>query len=357
MPVNGVRKKEDIMYTQTEKRQFIIFLLMAYGLTYVLGLLMWYGNASGVDVSAFPNAQMMYPAAGVALAYLITGKKEQKLPKAFYVVFIILTVIMAVMAVVSVFVELPSLGTAEASVSAWTLLIQMVLIVGSIICWIALIASGRERRENGGLRWKKTGASIFCVVLFFVIYMLRNVISYALGGQLSDIMQTFAQPYTWINLAALIPNFFLVFVAFFGEEYGWRYYMQPYLQRKFGLRGGVILLGVVWGLWHLPVDFFYYTTPDMGLIMAVSQQVTCIFLGIFLAYAYMKTNNIWVSVIIHFLNNNLIPVVSANYSADVLENQQVTWAGVFFSLILNALCFGWFLLSKQFKQKNEEEQM
>ena len=83
------------MYTQTEKRQFIIFLLMAYGLTYVLGLLMWYGNASGVDVSAFPNAQMMYPAAGVALAYLITGKKEQKLPKAFYVVFIILTVIMA----------------------------------------------------------------------------------------------------------------------------------------------------------------------------------------------------------------------------------------------------------------------
>lgn len=56
---------------------------MAYGLTYVLGLLMWYGNASGVDVSAFPNAQMMYPAAGVALAYLITGKKSRNCQKHF----------------------------------------------------------------------------------------------------------------------------------------------------------------------------------------------------------------------------------------------------------------------------------
>lgn len=339
------------MYTKTEKKQFIIFLLLAYGLTYVMGLLMWYGNASGMDVSAFPNAQMMYPAAGVALAYLITGKKEQKLPKGFYAVFFILTVIMAAIAVVSTFVKLPTMGTAEASISAWTLLIQGMLIIGSILCWIALIASGKERRKNGGLRWKNTGASVVCVLLFFIIYMLRNAISYALSGQIGTLLNVFAHPYTWINLAALIPNFFLVFIAFFGEEYGWRYYMQPYLQRKFGLRGGVILLGIVWGLWHLPVDFFYYTTPDMGLIMAVSQQVTCIFLGIFLAWAYMKTNNIWVPVIIHFLNNNLIPILSADYSADVLENQQVTWAGVFFSLILNALCFGWFLLSKQFSQK------
>ena len=345
------------MYTKTEKKQFIIFLLLAYGLTYVMGLLMWYGNASGMDVSAFPNAQMMYPAAGVALAYLITGKKEQKLPKGFYAVFFILTVIMAAIAVVSTFVKLPTMGTAEASISAWTLLIQGMLIIGSILCWIALIASGKERRKNGGLRWKNTGASVVCVLLFFLIYILRSGISCALSGQLSALLQVFAQPYTWINLAALIPNFFLVFIAFFGEEYGWRYYMQPYLQRKFGLRGGVILLGIVWGLWHLPVDFFYYTTPDMGLIMAASQQVTCIFLGIFLAWAYMKTNNIWVPVTIHFLNNNLIPILSADYSADVLENQQVTWAGVFFSLILNALCFGWFLLSKQFKKKKDKKQI
>ncbi|MDQ9788657.1 CPBP family intramembrane glutamic endopeptidase, partial [Acinetobacter baumannii] len=91
--------------------------------------------------------------------------------------------------------------------------------------------------------------------------------------------------------AVLFVNFFLSVPAFFGEEYGWRYYLQPLLQKKFGLKGGVIVLGVVWGLWHLPVDFFYYTTPDQGFLAAIGQQITCITLGIFFAYAYMKTKN------------------------------------------------------------------
>lgn len=97
-------------------------------------------------------------------------------------------------------------------------------------------------------------------------------------------------------------------MAFFGEEYGWRYYLQPLLQKKFGLKGGVILLGCVWAVWHLPIDFFYYTTPDMGLAALASQFVTCISLGIFMAYTYMKTQNIWVPIIIHFLNNNMVVV-------------------------------------------------
>lgn len=339
------------MFTKVEKKQFMIFLLIAYGLTYVMGLFMWYGNGVGVDLSAFPNAQMLYPAAGVAMAYLLTVKKERPMPNAFYVVFVLLTLLMAALSLVSLFCPLTPLQTAGGTVSVWTLAVQSILIVGSVIAWVALLAAGKERRENGGLLWKSTKASFFCILLFFIIYMARSAVSFALGGQNGDFLMVFAQPYTWINLAALIPNFFLVFVAFFGEEYGWRYYMQPLLQKKFGLRGGVILLGVVWGLWHLPIDFFYYTTPDMGLIMAVSQQVTCIFLGIFLAYAYIKTNNIWVPVVIHFLNNNLIPILSANYSSDILQNQQVTWTGVFFSLILNVVCFGGFIFMKPFKKE------
>ena len=50
-------------------------------------------------------------------------------------------------------------------------------------------------------------------------------------------------------------------IIFFGEEYGWRYYLQPVLQKRFGLRAGVIILGVVWGLWHIPDDLFRYYLP------------------------------------------------------------------------------------------------
>ena len=52
----------------------------------------------------------------------------------------------------------------------------------------------------------------------------------------------------------------------------------------------------------------------MGLQAAVAQQITCITLGIFFAYIYMKTKNIWVPVIAHFLNNNMAAVLSGGGS-------------------------------------------
>lgn len=49
-------------FTQTEKKQLLIYVIIAYGITYVLGLLMWYGYGKDLDLSAFPNARMLYPA-------------------------------------------------------------------------------------------------------------------------------------------------------------------------------------------------------------------------------------------------------------------------------------------------------
>ena len=46
------------------KTRLIIYVLMAYGLTCLMGILMWYGSTKGYDLTVFPTAQMMYPAAG-----------------------------------------------------------------------------------------------------------------------------------------------------------------------------------------------------------------------------------------------------------------------------------------------------
>ena len=59
---------------KVEKKQLVTFILTAYGVTFVLGFLMWFFYGRGADLSVFPNAQMFYPAAGVMLAYLVTKK-------------------------------------------------------------------------------------------------------------------------------------------------------------------------------------------------------------------------------------------------------------------------------------------
>lgn len=188
-----------------------------------------------------------------------------------------------------------------------------------------------------------------------MLYSLRIGISCAVSGQIEAFGAIWTEPTTWVYLISIIFNFFLVVAAFFGEEYGWRYYLQPIMQKRFGLRGGVLLLGIVWGLWHLPLDFFYYTTPDMGVIYSFAQQITCIFTGIFMAYAYMKTENIWVPVAVHFLNNNLIPVFVGDYSSELLQGQSISWGDLIPALLLNLVIFGWFLFLKPFrKSKNNQ---
>jgi membrane protease YdiL (CAAX protease family) len=51
-----------------------------------------------------------------------------------------------------------------------------------------------------------------------------------------------------------------------GEEFGWRGYALPALQVRHGWRASSLLLGVVWGLWHLPL-FFIEGSLHSGLPM------------------------------------------------------------------------------------------
>lgn len=325
--------------SQIQKKQLGIYVIIAYGITLLMGLPMGLGYNRGLDVSVFPNAQMMYPAAGVMLAYLITEKGKAELPKRFFITYLAATVLMLASAVGSVL--LPDI--------TWMGICNLVMVGGSVLAWIMLLTEKKEKRIAYGLKGKNIKASVFCVLLFVGLYLLRAVLSYAVSGQMSAVGEIAGNPMTWIMAGSLIINFFLVFIAFFGEEYGWRYYLQPLLQSRFGKRRGVILLGVVWGLWHLPVNFFYYS-PGTGLISAAGQQITCITLGIFFAYAYMKTENIWVPVVLHFLNNNLVPIITGTYSADIIQGQTMSWADLIPLLVVNGVLFGGFLAAKEFRE-------
>lgn len=334
------------------KKELTIYIAVAYGVTFLMGILMWYGNSRKLDLSMFPNAQMLYPAAGVMMAVLCTRKNDTMIPKTFYVFFICVTVILAITAVVSIFQPYAIVNIMGMPVSLWVLMLQYLLIGASILGWIILLATKKEKRRFYGLCWNNGASSWFCIFLFLALYLFRTVISVLASGELAILGNIAKNPNTWIGLALLPVNFFFVYVAFFGEEYGWRYYLQPLMQKKFGVRGGVLLLGVVWGLWHLPVDLFYYT-QDSQILMILAQQITCITLGIFLAYVYMKTDNIWVPVVLHYLNNNLIPIVSGNYTSSVLENQTVTWGELLAALVVNGLIFGSFLFSEPFRKATE----
>lgn len=346
------RKVEKGMRNEKENKELIIYIVIAYGITFLMGLLMWYGNSKNLDLSVFPSAQMFYPAAGVMLAILCTRKDDTLIPKGFYIFFICITVAICVVAILSILNPYDIYAGNGYFLPLWSWVSQLLIIGSSIIGWIILLITKKERRRAYGLCWNKGMASWFCIVLFVVLYIFRTVIAVLSTDEWAILGNMVKNPYMWFQLGAMPVNFFLVFTAFLGEEYGWRYYLQPLMQKRFGFRGGVLLLGVVWGIWHLPVDLFYYT-QDSQLLMVLAQQITCITLGIFFAYAYMKTENIWVPVILHFLNNNLAPIISGNYSASVFENQSITWGELLISFVINGMIFGVFMFAKPFRVKKD----
>lgn len=328
-------------WNQTESRQLKIFVLTAFGLPVLMGILMGFSYHQGNDVSAFANAHMFYPAAGVMLAMILTKEKGQKLPLKFYVGFLATTIIMIGTCIASLFV--PSLP--------WMVLCSFLLIIFSILCLILLLFEKKEVRSSYGLKFtgKKKARSWLYMLLFFALYLLRLFIGCALEGQTNELIEIFSDPVTYTTIFILIINFFLSYTAFFGEEYGWRFFFQPLLQKRFGLKTGVILLGVFWGLWHLPLNIFFYS-PDTWLISITVQIITCISYAIFFGYGYMKTENIWVPVIMHYINNNMIAVISG---ADSISNQVLRWVDIPLSILLD-LVFIAFIFTKVYKKETPQ---
>ncbi len=331
-------------WTEIDKKQLKIYTAIAFGIPFLLGLLMWYGSNQERNLGVFPNAQMLYPAAGVMVLLLVTRKKEE-VPRRFFISYLITTVLLIGCAVGSVFTD---------DAMIWSGVMNMVLICGSMICGILMLTEKKEKRIACGLKGQKWKCSWLCILLFVAIYLLRQVIAFALEGEVETLMGVLADPMTWYLLAIVLVNYVFVFIAFFGEEYGWRYFLQPMLQKRFGKRMGVVLVGIVWGLWHMPLDFFFYTAdPSMGLISVCAHQITCITLGIFFAYTYMKTGNIWVPTILHFLNNNLIAVFAGSMGEEVISGQEMYWSELLPALVINGILFGVFLLSKEFRKDEE----
>lgn len=365
-----------------DKKRLFAFIAFAYGISFVMMIPMYIGKMKGVDITQIVNAQMCSPAAGVAIGYLLFMKGEKRVPKFFMVVLVLNYIIQLFLGIASVFfmpyassdvidlaeilgkygfnADLNGVPTEFPIGQLYNYLGQYVLIFFSILLWIAYFAAGKERRKFAGLSRNKEGIGLALIILFVVLYSLRT-----LGPVFAEAAFTNTIPQTLelykelvknrlfvLSVVSLPISYIITVIAFFGEEYGWRSYLQPIMQKKFGLKLGVILLGIVWGLWHIPVDTMFYTEDSVPQ-MIIGQIITCVFIGIFFGFVYLKTNNIWICVCMHFLNNNLIPIFTGTFSADVMQNQHVPWFYLIEIFVLDLVVFGLFIFAKEYRKKKE----
>ena len=120
-------------------------------------------------------------------------------------------------------------------------------------------------------------------------------------------------PNPWVIIAAQTFQAFLLApmlntVSCFGEEFGWRGYLQPKLM-PLGGRKAVLLTGLIWGVWHWPIILMghnygtdYFGAPFLGPLAMVWFTIA---LSVIFGWVTIKAASVWPAVIAHGAINGI----------------------------------------------------
>ncbi len=141
---------------------------------------------------------------------------------------------------------------------------------------------------------------------------------------------------------------FLGLLVTFGEEYGWRGYLQPALMGLGRVRG-VALLGVIWGMWHWPVIWMGYNYPNHPYLGSLLMVLFCVGMAFMLGYAVLKAKGVWIAAFLHALINQSFSF----FMAFIFTPKDPTYAfGIGLpGLAVFALVVGLILLDPVWRQK------
>jgi len=101
-----------------------------------------------------------------------------------------------------------------------------------------------------------------------------------------------------LQLVAIPVGAVLNSVLAFGEELGWRGWLQTALL-PLGTWPALLITGAVWGLWHAPIILLGYNfaRPDLGGVLLMVGG--CIAWGVLLGWLRLRSASLWPAVLAH----------------------------------------------------------
>lgn len=156
---------------------------------------------------------------------------------------------------------------------------------------------GKTVKYNVNLKW---------YLIIFAIPVLLNLISFFFGL----ISTNFAIP----EYKPLIPIiYFLPFLLYliiftgFSEEIGWRGFALEKLQEKYTAYKASWILGILWGIWHVPFILYLNTVnniPIVGsIIMIIALLLGTVGWTIVNTWIYNNTKSVFIIAVLHGWGN------------------------------------------------------
>ncbi|SEK19629.1 Membrane protease YdiL, CAAX protease family [Ruminococcus sp. YRD2003] len=169
---------------------------------------------------------------------------------------------------------------------------------------------------SGNFKWYLLafGLPLICFSAKFLLPVILSGHADWLGG--------FTAQNVLSNLFTLAAMSAVMSIGILGEELGWRGYMNRKMEPLLGRVGTCIVGGIVWGLWHLPMDIFGCDGAiSDAFAMCGGRMIQLTLFGVFLMWMTKKTDSVFPAVIGHYMfNESQGALANLLYQGNIPEN-------------------------------------
>lgn len=198
------------------------------------------------------------------------------------------------------------------------------MLLGPLVSGILMsrVTGGREgtrdlvqriRRWRVGLRWYAV-LLIPPATVLVVLLLLERLLS-----------RSFAPNHFWIGFAFGVP-------AGICEEIGWTGFAFPRMRAQQSALGAAVGLGILWGMWHLPViNFLGAATPhrQYWLPFFFSFTLAMAAMRVLIAWIYSNTNSVLLAQLMHVSSTAALVV----FSPPVSPGRETMWYALYGGLL------------------------
>jgi membrane protease YdiL (CAAX protease family) len=152
--------------------------------------------------------------------------------------------------------------------------------------------------------------------------------------------------WAFIPIGLLINSLYATFILW-GEEFGWRGYLQIRLFSERPLLAAVTT-GIIWGIWHYPLNLRGYNFPEHPVLGLLIFPISTVLLSIIFGWLRLRTGSVWPSCLAHAATNAIggsLTILLFLGGSDLLFTSYI---GLLGWIPLGALCL-WIILTGQLK--------
>ena len=193
---------------------------------------------------------------------------------------------------------------------------MVVVIIGAFAPLLAALTLIGRQGGWGGIKAFLSRAVDFQIkpaywMIAFLLPLAIHLISHYLALALGlDVARTlFPEEVSVSPILLAIPYFFLMLLIGGGqEEFGWRGYAQEPLQEKIGVIPASLGIGVIWGVWHLPLWFMAGDLHSAYSFLAF--VIMTVSISLIYAWLYNASGQkLLVVIVFHAMNNTAAPLL------------------------------------------------